>query len=195
MDLMPVVNFFKKKIYKLGQGIMQQGDLIDELYVVAKGRCKVVDVSIRSRIAEPYPFVRGLTSDLRAMKFGPSNIGRVFLMVADRLDVKVEGTNRDDLGFKKVKQVEEEERMKNQRENERLRNERRKTKGKLEEDDVREFSYMDEPELTKNDPSHNYYKDHCFIKYLERGSIFGLRSLKKYTLERTKDGFKTNDSY
>jgi hypothetical protein len=54
---------------------------------------------------------------------------------------------------------------------------------------------MDEPELTKNDPQQNYYKDHCFIKYLERGSVFGLRSLKRYTLERTKDGFKTNDSY
>jgi hypothetical protein len=99
MDLMPVVNFFKKKIYKLGQGIMQQGDLIDELYVVAKGRCKVVDVSIRSRIAEPCPFVRGLTSDLRALKLGPQNLGKIWFSFVMHEDTKIEGGKRDDLGF------------------------------------------------------------------------------------------------
>lgn len=73
---MPVVNFFKKKVFKLGQSVLKQGDLINEVIVVAKGRCKVVDISIRSRVSKPSHYIAGLKSNLRNIKHGADNLGK-----------------------------------------------------------------------------------------------------------------------
>ena len=49
LRLMPIVNFFKKRVLRLGQTILRQGDLMTEFGVIAKGRCKVVNIAVRNR--------------------------------------------------------------------------------------------------------------------------------------------------
>lgn len=70
IQLMPVVNFFKKRVLRLGQPIVRQGDLLREFGVVAKGRCKVVDITTRSRSRIKNCKVKGFRSKLRNMKIG-----------------------------------------------------------------------------------------------------------------------------
>ena len=76
LKLMPVVNFFKKRILKLGQCVLRQGDLMNHIYVVAQGRCKVVDISIRSRSCVKSFKIKGLRPKLRRLKHGPSILGK-----------------------------------------------------------------------------------------------------------------------
>lgn len=77
LKLMPAVNFFKKKTYKLGQCIVRQGDLMTDVIVIAKGRCKVVDISIRNRTKVKSFKVRGLRPKLRRMNHGAPNLGKL----------------------------------------------------------------------------------------------------------------------
>lgn len=71
-----------------------------------------------------------------------------------------------------------------------------RAKGEIDENDnFREFSYMEEHEMMEKDPTKTYYKGHNFVKFLERGSIFGLKTLKKYAFKKTDKGFKVNNTY
>ena len=70
LRLMPVVNFFKKRILRLGQTVLRQGDLMTEFGVIAKGRCKVVNIAIRNRTKEQSHKVKGLKGRLPNMYFG-----------------------------------------------------------------------------------------------------------------------------
>ena len=188
LRLMPLVNFFKKKVIKLGQCVLRQGDYMREVFVVAKGRCKVVDISIRSRSKIKSFKIRGLRSKLRNLRHGPQLLDTL----ADESKTKVQKVN---LKFVQMKQKQEEKRIRDKRKEERRLDEMRRNGEVTDEDSHREFSFQEEPDLMKLDEERIYYRDHAFVKYLERGSVFGLRSLKKYTLEETDEGWKPNSSY
>ena len=62
---MPIVNLFQKKVFKMGESIIRQGQTIKEIAVLAEGKCKVVYETLHSRQIEPSYKVRGLIRPMR----------------------------------------------------------------------------------------------------------------------------------
>ena len=70
MSLMPIVNFLKKKEFKLGETVIKQGDQVEGFYIIYEGRCKIVYICSQKRKKEVTMHVKGLKSKLPLMNFG-----------------------------------------------------------------------------------------------------------------------------
>lgn len=184
LKLMPVVNFFKKRIFRLGQPILLQGDLMSEFGVIAKGRCKVVNIVMHKRSNIKSFKVKGLRKKKRNLHFGNEQFSKILIL---KLEIKQE--SRKDIGYIKLQKDEAQKRVLERRRLDKIRFEKRKLGEIDENDELREFSYMEDDELIEKHPDNNYYKGHTFVKFLERGSIYGLKTLQKYALIKTDEGF------
>lgn len=157
---------------------------MSEFGVIAKGRCKVVNIVMHKRSNIKSFKVKGLRKKKRNLHFGNEQFSKILIL---KLEIKQE--SRKDIGYIKLQKDEAQKRVLERRRLDKIRFEKRKLGEIDENDELREFSYMEDDELIEKHPDNNYYKGHTFVKFLERGSIYGLKTLQKYALIKTDEGF------